>query len=388
MDEKEYEFSKTLKRIKKLRGTGTQLVSLYITPGYPIGEASAKIRSEISQAQNIKSKQTRTNVIGALERVLNALKNFRETPPNGLVIFAGNVSPDPSKQDIITITLEPVQKLTQSIYRCDSVFYTEPLERMLEQKDAYGIVVMDGREATLALLRGVNFEILENIESHAHAKVRKGGQSARRYERLIEEQTEYYYKKVGEAMDKHFLGKVKGVIIGGPGPTKDYFVKGKYFNYQHNILGVVDTGYTDVMGVREVIAKAGELIQEQEAVKEKKLLDRFIKEIVHGSKAVYGLDSVLEALEQGRVAQVLVSEGLELKHFKVKCGEEEKEGFGYKPEDVCEKPTEVLEETDIQDYFIDLGHKYGFETHIISTKTVEGTQFLNTFAGLGAFLRY
>lgn len=377
MDPKEYEFNKVVKKIKQLKGTGTQLVSVYIPAEYPISEVASKIRTEISQAENIKSKQTRTKVIGALERILNALKSFKQTPPNGLVIFAGDVSEDPSRENIITITLEPIKKLNQSLYRCDSIFYTEPLENMLLQRDKYGIVVMDGKEATLAVLDGPNYFILDEIESHAHSKIRKGGQSARRYERLIEEQTEYYYKKVAEAMDAHFLNKVKGVIIGGPGPTKEYFYEAKYYNYQHNILGLIDTGYTGIEGVREIIEKGKDLIQEQDMVVEIREINRFIKEVVNEGKATYGLEQVLEAINTKRAEKILVSSKL---NNKIYIDQQGNPSFVEIP-----NPKEVL---DIQDYLYELCLEQGIDILIISSNSNEADVFLNTFGGIGAILRY
>ena len=40
-----------------------------------------KLREEASQASNIKSKSTKLNVLGALERIMNHLKLYRRTPP-------------------------------------------------------------------------------------------------------------------------------------------------------------------------------------------------------------------------------------------------------------------------------------------------------------------
>ena len=392
-----YKIKKKIEELKSYKGSGTQLVSVYIPANYPIPEVSAKIREEINQASNIKSKQTRTNVIGALERIANALKHFKKTPENGLIIFAGNVADDPSKTDIRTIVLEPPLRLSQSVYRCDSTFFLEPIERMIAAKDAYGIVVMDGREATLALLRGTQIDILKTLNNTAHAKVRKGGQSARRYERLIEESTERYYKRVGEAMDQAFLGKVKGVIIGGPGPSKDFFLKMKPFNYQHKILGVVDTGYTDEYGVREVIAKAESIISEQEAVKEKNLVERFIKRVMRSELVTYGLKEVIEAIQNNRAELVLVSEAIDLKHYKFKCSScnYEWEKIYKKDFDVskvkcpkCSQQAFVEDEESFTEFIIDLAEKHGTKVEVISTKTSEGAQFLNGFTGLGAFLRY
>ncbi|MFA5077579.1 MAG: peptide chain release factor aRF-1, partial [Candidatus Micrarchaeia archaeon] len=292
-----YELKKQLRKLGEMSGSGTELVSVYIPAGYPIHETGNRLREEINQAGNIKSKTTRNNVIGALERIIAHLKLFKQTPPNGMVAFAGNISNNPSKTDIQLFSLEPPQPLSVSVYRCDNRFFLEPLQRMLDATDSYGIVVMDGREATIAVLKGTQTVIVKKLNSMAHAKIRKGGQSARRYERLIEESIEKYYQRVGAAMDDAFLGRVKGVVIGGPGPTKDFFYKAAPYNYQHKVLGVVDTGYTEEYGVREAIGKSESLILEQEAIKERVIIERFIKEVINDGLATYGEKEVRAAIE-------------------------------------------------------------------------------------------
>ena len=52
-------------------------ISVYIPAGSAIHEMSNKLREEISQASNIKSKSTRTNVQGALERIIGHLRIFK-----------------------------------------------------------------------------------------------------------------------------------------------------------------------------------------------------------------------------------------------------------------------------------------------------------------------
>ena len=150
--------------------------------------------------------------------------------------------------------------------------------------------------------------MLHRLNSTAHAKIRKGGQSARRYERLIEESIELYYKRIGESMGRYFVNTVKGVIVGGPGPAKDNFVKMSPFNYQIKLLGVVDTGYTDEYGIREVMAKSEGIISEQAAIKERVIIERFIKEIVSNGLATYGEAEVRKALETKHASQLLFSQ--------------------------------------------------------------------------------
>ncbi len=395
---KRYALKRQLSHLKSMRGSGTELISVYIPAGAPIHETSTKLKGEAGQASNIKSKGTRKNVVDALERIVHHLKIYGNTAPKGgLAIFCGNVSDNPAKTDIEIFALEPPEPIKVSIYRCDSQFFLEPLSAMLEIKETYGLVVLDGRECTVAMLRGTNVQILKRLNSTAHAKIRKGGQSSRRFERLIEESIELYYKRIGEAMDQHFVNTVKGVIVGGPGPTKENFVKMSPFNYQIKLLGVVDTGYTDEYGIREVMAKSGDIISQQEAIVEKQLVDRFIKTVVSGGLAAYGEEEVRRATLSKQAELVLVSEGLALKRVKLRdttTGEENwitvKGEAGAMEEKIKSigGTVKIIEEKLLIDEMMELAESKDVPIRVISNDTPEGAQFLQSFYGLGAFLRY
>jgi peptide chain release factor subunit 1 len=350
----------------------------------------------MSQASNIKSKSTKLNVLGALERILNHFKLYRKTPPNGIAVFAGNISDNAAKIDIELFAIEPPEPLSIGAYRCDSKFFLEPLERLSGTVDSYGVVVLDGREATVAIVKGTNITVIKKLNSTAHAKIRKGGQSARRYERLIEEAIELYYKRVGESMDDAYVGKVKGVIIGGPGPTKENFVKMSPFNYQIKVLGVVDTGYTEEYGIREALAKSESILQQQEAVRERVIVERFIREVVSDGLAAYGEKQVREALTSKQAEKLLLSEGLMHVSATYKCpscSTLTKKIFRDSPPDTaecssCNSNAKLENKELLLDDLANLAREMGIPIEIVSTNTVEGSQFLNGFAGVGAFLRY
>ena len=386
-----YELKKQLVRLRELKGSGTELISVYIPANQPVHDMSNKLREEAGQATNIKSKSTRKNVGDALERIIHHLKTYGNTAPaSGVAIFCGNVSDNPAKTDIELFTVYPSSEpIAVQLYRCDSRFFLEPLERTLAVNEAYGIVVMDGRECTLAELKGTNTRILSRIRSMAHAKIRKGGQSARRFERLIEESIEYYYKHVGEHMDRYFVNTVKGVIVGGPGPAKEDFVKMSPFNYQIKILGVVDTGYTDEYGIREVMAKSGDILAGQAAIKERIVIERFIREVVNGTLAAYGEAEVRKSLETKQAASLLISEGVNYKRAKlVDTTTGEAQYITAKsPFDLQERikgiggTVKVESEIPLVDDLIDLAERQGIEVIVISQDTAEGAQFLGSFYG-------
>jgi peptide chain release factor subunit 1 len=399
--EKTYQLKKQLRQLEGFRGSGTELISVYIPAGSQVHEMNGKLREEMGQASNIKSKSTKLNVLGALERIMNHLKIYKKPPPNGIAIFAGNVSDNAAKVDIALFTVDPPEPLNIGAYRCDSRFFLEPLQSMIGATDSYGVVVLDGREAIVSIVKGTNITVIKKLNSTAHAKIRKGGQSARRYERLIEEAIEVYYKRIGDSMDNAYLKEekcfVKGVIVGGPGPAKEFFMKMKPFNYQINVLGVVDTGYTDEYGIREVLSKSEGILSQQEAVKEKILVDRFIKAVVNEGLAVYGEREVREAINSRQAERVLLSEGLAHTTGRYKCSfceAEERKISRDKPEESfpCQKcnngQMRLQGKELLLDEMTELAMQAEIPVEILSTNTVEGAQFLTGFGGIGAFLRY
>ena len=384
-----YMMMRELRRIKAIEGSGTELVSLYIPEDYPLGNINNMLRSEYGQASNIKSKSTRKNVMAAIDKILTYVKPYNKAPRNGMALFCGNVSRDNSVDDVQLFTIVPPQKLEVQLYRCDSSFLLEPLERMIDIKNAYGLVVMDGREATIAILRGTSMQIVKKMNSTAHAKIRKGGQSARRYERLIQESIELYYTRIGEAMNEHLLGRVEGIIVGGPGPAKDFFLRAKSFNYQFKIIGMVDTGYTDEYGVRELVEKAKDLLAEQEIVKENAMLQKFVREAVGGGLAAYGLENTLAAIYRNQASVILVSEGSESKVRRYKCAQCGTEFYGANKCPLCQtEGTNAIGEKPLLDAMLDLAIEKDMEYQPVSAESAEGKQFLMGFQGIGAFLRY
>lgn len=165
-----YELKKKVEELKSYRGRATELVSLYIPAGYDINKVMQQLREEYGTAQNIKSKSTRKNVLGALERAMQHLKLYKQTPENGLALFVGNVSEQEGVSDIKLWAIVPPEPLNVRLYRCDQTFVTEPLEEMLRVKDAYGLITVEKNEATIGLLRGKRIEVIDELTSNVPAE--------------------------------------------------------------------------------------------------------------------------------------------------------------------------------------------------------------------------
>ncbi len=397
MASSDYSVMKEIKRLRSIRGSGTELISVYIPAGFQLSEETGKLREEYSQSSNIKSKSTRTNVLAAIDKILQYLRLYRQTPKNGLIVFCGNISNNQSRTEIELFSIEPPSPLNVNIYRCDSTFMLEPLEMIMDNRESYCLVVMDGREATIGLLKGAHIQVLRKMNSTAHAKVRKGGQSARRYERAIEESINDYVKRISESINEIFMQngfKIKGLLVGGPGPAKEGFIKGNTLNYQIKILGTFDTGYTDEFGLHEIVEKAAELLKEEAAAKERKIIEKFISERVRGGLAVFGYEETKKALEGKKVETLIVSDEIQLHKVTYRCPSEnvtfEKLETGKERQEKheCGSNLTILKAEDAAEELIDLAETISAPIVFVSNDSSYGKEFLMGFKGIGAILRY
>ena len=202
-----HRLKKTLDQLKSYRGRHTELISIYIPDGYEINLVAQRVRDEYSTASNIKSKTTRKNVLAALEKIGQFLKLYRVTPKGGLIIFCGNVSQREGVADIRLYALSPPEPVTVSLYRCLQEFVLEPLEETLRERDVFGLLVLDRREATLGLLNGKRIEKLRKMTSGVPGKFKAGGQSSRRFERLREAAAIEFFNRISiiDRQDESFL---------------------------------------------------------------------------------------------------------------------------------------------------------------------------------------
>ena len=174
---------------------------------------------------------------------------------------------------------------------------------MLREKETYVILLVNANNATIATLQGKRLDIVRQMHSGVTGKTKAGGQSAMRYERLRDMQLNEYFTRVGAHANETFLpiDTLKGIILGGPGPTKYDFEKGGYLNYQlkDKILDVVDTAYVEEQGVKEVMDKAPEIMKKVRYIEEKEIMQKFLYEVGHDTGMItYGEAEVRRLLRR------------------------------------------------------------------------------------------
>ncbi len=184
--------------------------------------------------------------------------------------------------------------------------------------------------------------------------------SQQRFARLREEAAHEFYKRIAEISNAEFLGmkeSLKGIILGGPGPTKENFFNGAYINNEikKKVLGVKDITYTDEYGLQELVEKSQDILASQDITKEKALMQKFFELLNKDeSKSAYGLAKVEKALEYGAVDTLLISETID---------------------DTLEEKLEAKAEST------------GAKVELISIETNEGQQ-LRDLGGVAAILRF
>jgi len=353
------ELEELLEELENIKARATELITVYIPMGQNIYTVADQLEAEKSTAKNIKSTGTRKNVSNALDKITRTLKDYKKTPENGLAIFCGNVSPTESQEDLQIWAIETPMPLKVRMYRCDKEFILDPLKEMLAVKEVFGLLVMDRKEATIGLLEGKRIEVIQKMTSGVPSKVRAGGQSSQRFHRITEGLTKEFYKRIAEEMKKVFfeMPKLKGIIIGGPVPTKDEFIDGEYLptKLREIILARKDIGDSDESGLNELVEKSKDVLSNQEIVREKKILEKFFERLgTRGEMAIYKEEEIRKAIEYGAVDMIIISKSFDKKKIKE---------------------------------FKNLAESISAEFEIVSTDTAEGDQFAK-LSGIGAILRF
>jgi peptide chain release factor subunit 1 len=214
---------------------------------------------------------------------------------------------------------------------------------------------------------------------------------------LIEIAAHEFFVKISDILTETFLNEkdLKGIIVGGPGATKEYLINEGYLHHELQkkvIFPLFDTGYTNEYGLRELVEKATDTLKDLSIAKEKRLIRKLLNEIRKSDGlAVYG-DDVMNALQMGTVNMLLISEGLKKYRFIVRCNTcDTTRKFIAKTESSCPKcegSLTILDKTDVVKEYCSIAEKMNTQIEFISADSEEGKIFLNAFGGIAGILRF
>ncbi|MEA3248399.1 MAG: LAGLIDADG family homing endonuclease [Nanoarchaeota archaeon] len=201
-----------------------------------------------------------------------------------------------------------------------------------------------------------------DIETKNHNFIANGlivHNSAQRFARIRESAAKEFFKRVAEAMKKHFWDnkKLKGILVGGPIPTKEEFLEqGQLVTaLKEKVIAVKDLGGTEMHGLQELVQLCGDVLAEQEITKQKEILDQFFEKLAKNpNKVAYGEAEVEDRLTRGAVDKLILSKSLSKDKIK------------------------ILE---------NLAKASSTEIHFVTKETSQGVQFDN-LGGVGGLLRF
>jgi len=406
-----YKIRKTLEELSQKTGRGTELISLYIPGGKQLHEVITNLREEQGTADNIKSDLTRTHVVDSLSKVLQRLKLYKKTPDRGLVMFCGALPPEgggPLGSEIVKVyEIDPPKDLKTFLYRCDDHFHVDILKDMLKDDNLIGFLAIDAKDAGWGLLHGDKIEVLKETGSGVAGKHRQGGQSAKRFQKLREMELSYFFNRVAGITKEYFIDiyPIKGLIISGPGPTKEEFINNNYLEYrlQDMILSTIDASYSGSEGIREAFAKSGEILSDYRMVEEKKMVEELFKHInTNTGLGAYGMKEVINYLKNNVANKIIITDDTDLHRIESKCKRcQNIQEFIVERPKVIPKKTELLNasctnckstdseviEQDIVDYLALIATKTGTVVEVVSGKSEHGAM-LSSIGKVGAILRY
>ncbi|HEY9756838.1 MAG TPA: peptide chain release factor aRF-1 [Oculatellaceae cyanobacterium] len=402
---KQHKLRKLIAELSGRQAASKEFISLYIPKQVALDAVIEDLKKQDTDC-NSASKEENRRREDAMKNVIKHLKAQKQTLENGQAIFAGTMVDNSGNEVLNVEELTPPTPITQYLTAIDSHFILEPLRDMLRDQRITGLILLDAKEAQLSILIGGNLQPVGNLTSGVPGKTGKGGQSQRRYERERNMELTNWFHRIAEHADAAFLENhhVTNLIVGGPGQTKNDFLKADFLNYQLKklLLKVIDTQPVGNQATLEMLDKSADALVNMCGPEEKSTMQRLEVEInKQEGLAVCGLDAVLESLKQGttEVAILTDNSGLYEALFTCrKCGLPKSAVLDRKdlaanqkmtttPCTRCNATDYERAEKDMVDVLEDAAAQTNARVEVIFTDSEEKAK-LKSLGGFAALLRY
>jgi peptide chain release factor subunit 1 len=400
---KQHKLRKNIAWLASVGAKDKELISLYMPSTIPTELAIAALKKDLECANTVPL-HVQEHFEAAQKKLVQHVRELKSVSQNGVALFAG-IFPIGTGEHLSLEEIIPPQPIAGYLYQVDDHFYLEPLREMLRSQKIVGILTIDSKQASFGVQNGERIELNETITSGIPGKTGKGGQSQRRYERERDMEVTAFFHRVAERATKAFLeNSVNVLVVGGPGQTKNAFLKGEFLNYElaNMVLGVVDTQSAGKEALTETLEKSQDALANMCGPEERKVVQSLLIELSkpYGGLATYGLDEVMISLKAGQVRVVIVADDTcyrEVLAVCKECGQPRSKitanlAEGTKeivslPCERCRGTAFEVAERDIVEVLEDLASQTNASVEVVSTASEEKTQ-LNALGGVAALLRY
>ncbi len=402
-----WKIKRIIKKLDESKGNGTSMVTLVIPPKETMNQITSFLNKEFAEAANIKSKQTMTSVQSAITSTREKLKLYKQTPPNGLIVFCGQILMEDGKTEKkMTLDIEPFRPAQAFMYKCENRFHSSCLQYLLEDDEKFGFIIVDGGGALFATLQGNVRNVLQKITVELPKKHGRGGQSANRFARLREEKRHNYITKVAELAVQNFITNdrpnVKGIVMAGSADFKTVIQESDKFDPRLRavLVATYDVSYGGENGLNQAITQSADALANVRFVEERKMISKFFEDIsLDTGMVVFGVQDVMQALLMSAIDKLLLFDEIELTRYEVRnpvkgdtrihyLNKTQEKDPKYFKDNESGIDLEIVSQEPLGDWLCVNYQHFGAKIELITDKTQEGFQFVKGFGGIGGTLRW
>jgi peptide subunit release factor 1 (eRF1) len=217
------------------------------------------------------------------------MSDLKQIPPTGMALFC-----DDSRLEVII----PPLPIPRNLYRCDKKFHTEYITDLFKQQEIVSYVYIPTSSSEKVkgfIVEGTNIQTKFQLVVDLPTGTRRGGQSSKRLERIMDEKRALLLEKILESIKKSLFSEK--IIIGG------------YGGLYKDVAKEIGTQYViKCKSIDELIKGGNELSNDNDIKEEKEIVGKISKYIdLEPDRCLFGIKEVSNALLEGRVKTVYAS---------------------------------------------------------------------------------
>jgi len=191
----------------------------------------------------------------------------------------------------------PPRKILQRFYRCDKKFHVDYLTELFQDDGKkFGLVWCESDMIIIyEFYSTYEMKKLKTISSHLKNAHKKGGQSQKRFERIVNEQRSGHYSNVGQIVSElHNSHHWEHLFIASSGSKKN--------EIQNELICALQS-HSTVITISDITTPI-QCIKTQCNINRHTATDQYIQKFydsIHEGTVVYGKKETLEALQIGQL---------------------------------------------------------------------------------------
>ncbi|HEU4759748.1 MAG TPA: Vms1/Ankzf1 family peptidyl-tRNA hydrolase, partial [Dehalococcoidia bacterium] len=265
---------------------------------HPVAEFKAALKLVNGRPEEERPPQLRREA----ERVLRYLEEDWRPEGKGLAIFASNPL---NLWEVVPLHVS----LPNAVYFADTPS-VHILAALIDEYERYATVVVDKEDAHLYIIHMGEIERqAEVFDPDVPGRHDQGGWAQARYQRHTGFHVHEHLKHVLQRLERYYYAQpFDRLILGGPEEALGEFEKMLPPVLRERLIGTFHVAAKSPP--QEILARAATVFEAYERAQEETLVSRIIDNAEAGGPGVVGLAPTIEALNEGRVHQLVVADGV------------------------------------------------------------------------------